>query len=161
MMNLRTSAAITMLLILCVFALPSQAGFAGRPINKCKTIDKPGSYKLTRNLTATGDCLVITADYVTINLNGYRILGDGTGHCITDDGNALEGIVIINGTVAGCLDGIHLAIQTPLQIYAAAVSKRGDGSTGVRVEGDEVITGCDDQNPVVTGAVSRCSHIGR
>jgi hypothetical protein len=41
-------------------------------IQKCQTINKPGSYKLVRNITATRNCLVITADFVTIDLAGLR-----------------------------------------------------------------------------------------
>ena len=44
-------------------------------IEKCQTIDKPGSYKLVNNLVATNDCLVITADFVTIDLAGFTISG--------------------------------------------------------------------------------------
>ena len=44
-------------------------------IEKCRTIDKPGSYKLVNNLTFTGTtgvCLQITADFVTIDLDDHR-----------------------------------------------------------------------------------------
>ena len=48
-------------------------------IEKCRTIGQAGSYKLVRNLTiTTGDCLVITADFVTIDLAGFTITGANT-----------------------------------------------------------------------------------
>jgi len=37
-------------------------------IRRCQRIDQPGSYKLVDNLHATGDCLVITTEGVTIDL---------------------------------------------------------------------------------------------
>jgi len=49
-------------------------------IEKCQTIDKPGSYKLVNNLTLSaipGTCLLITADFVTIDLAGFTITGPG------------------------------------------------------------------------------------
>jgi hypothetical protein len=53
-------------------ALSSGSALAAS-INKCTTIGKPGSYTLTRNLRATGgDCLVVAADFVTIDLGGWR-----------------------------------------------------------------------------------------
>jgi hypothetical protein len=50
---------------------------APTPIRECQTIDQPGSYVLERNLTATGDCLVITANFVTVNLAGFALTGTG------------------------------------------------------------------------------------
>jgi hypothetical protein len=51
---------------------------AGQPIkiSKCTKITKPGSYLVTRNLTAVGDCLVLEARNVTLDLGGW-ITGDG------------------------------------------------------------------------------------
>ena len=49
-------------------------------IEKCQTISEPGSYKLVNNLTfkgATGACLAITVDFVTIDLAGFTISGPG------------------------------------------------------------------------------------
>jgi hypothetical protein len=46
-------------------------------IEKCQTIDKPGSYKLVNNLTPATQavCLDITASFVTIDLAGFSISG--------------------------------------------------------------------------------------
>ena len=51
-------------------------------IEKCRTSDKPGSYKLVNNLTLSttpGTCLLITADFVTLDLAGFTITGPGIG----------------------------------------------------------------------------------
>jgi hypothetical protein len=48
-------------------------------IGRCQTIGEPGSYKLVNNLQAHGDCLVIRAEPVTIDLGGFALTGDGTG----------------------------------------------------------------------------------
>jgi hypothetical protein len=81
--------------MICVLALgsPMPAVGAGAPvpdyldhgpaeIERCQAIDQPGSYKLVKNLKATGDCLVLTAQGVTIDLGGFALTGDGTGTAI-------------------------------------------------------------------------------
>ena len=69
------------------------------------TIDSPGSYYLTEDLTASGDGIIVTVDDVTIDLNGFSLKG-GTG-----DGIHLEecsNIEIRNGTVRNFVgNGIH------------------------------------------------------
>ena len=44
-------------------------------IEKCQTISQPGSYELADNLTANGDCLVITADFAAASSVGYSPAG--------------------------------------------------------------------------------------
>src|SRR5215472_10364760 len=51
-------------------------------INRCQTIDQPGSYRLVDNLKAAGDCFVVTAEGVTIDLGGFGMTGNGTGTAI-------------------------------------------------------------------------------
>jgi hypothetical protein len=51
-------------------------------ISRCQTIEQPGSYIVIRNLKASGDCLVITVDGVTVDLNGFALTGDGSGTAI-------------------------------------------------------------------------------
>jgi len=59
-----------------------------------------GSYYLTRDLTFTGNGIVITADNVTIDLNGFSLIGTGAG---AGNGIAVSGahknVVIHNGTI--------------------------------------------------------------
>jgi hypothetical protein len=59
---------------------PQDQGQAGpAEVTRCQTIDKPGSYRLVNNLQAAGDCLVVTAEGVTIDLAGFALTGNGTG----------------------------------------------------------------------------------
>src|SRR5262245_25983600 len=69
-----------------------------RPIDTCGTITHAGSFILTTNLVAQGDCLIVAADFVTIDLNGYTISGNGTGFGVTDLPGR-QGVVVLNGTV--------------------------------------------------------------
>src|SRR2546428_5578353 len=52
-------------------------------ISACTAITTSGSYILTRNLVAAGNCLVVAADFVTTDLAGHTISGNGTGGGIT------------------------------------------------------------------------------
>lgn len=84
-------------------------------IKRCEKIDQPGSYKLVNNLHATGDCLVISADGVTIDLAGFAMTGDGTGAAIkgppqssTKTIPALR-TVVRNGDISNFAQGIKLS----------------------------------------------------
>src|SRR5262245_63275897 len=77
-------------------------------INNCRTITQPGSYVLRDNLTASGDCLVVQADFVTIDLNGFVITGNGTGVGITDVNVERRGVTVRNGTLTGFSNGVGL-----------------------------------------------------
>lgn len=85
---------------------------AADKINRCQTIDQSGSYVLDRNLQAERDCLVVTANNVTIDLAGYTITGAGIpsgGSGIrTAPAAVLEGITVRNGTVTNFNEGIRL-----------------------------------------------------
>jgi hypothetical protein len=82
-------------------------------IEKCRTIGQAGSYKLVRNLsTTTGDCLVITADFVTIDLAGFPITGANTTPSSTavairamPPSGQLLGIAVRNGSITGISGG--------------------------------------------------------
>jgi parallel beta-helix repeat protein len=70
-----------MMLALAAAAFPS-AGNAQVLLHKCRTIDQPGSYRLATNLAAEGNCLVVSAEGVSIDLNGFAIVGNGTGTAV-------------------------------------------------------------------------------
>jgi hypothetical protein len=76
----RPTALFSIVLALGVITLAPTAGAReATKIKACQTISQPGSYELVDNLTVTGfaDCLVITANDVTIDLAGFLISGSG------------------------------------------------------------------------------------
>jgi hypothetical protein len=110
------------------------------------TICKSGSYKLTGNLTvpnANTTAIEITVSHVTIDLNGFAILGptdctgglspclnEGAGNGITTTG-AQFNITIRNGTIQGMgNDGIHLEGDSHLVEY---LHVRNNGSFGILI----------------------------
>lgn len=73
------------------------------PIEAPTTITAPGSYYLTRNIVQTGnsDGVVIVADNVTLDLNGFTISGGRTGVYVDHfPFPAANGVTIVNGSIA-------------------------------------------------------------
>jgi len=99
--------------ILLVLSLGTTALEAAGPtrLNSCTTIVSSGSYILDRDLTAAGDCLLIHAHYVTVDLAGFTISGNGTGRGIYDGGVSRRGIAIRNGTITSFQTGVVLAFS--------------------------------------------------
>ena len=91
---------------------------AGYPV----TISQPGSYKLMSNLVvpAGSDGIVITASDVSLDLNGFRIVGSGTCayfyHAVSCQnttgigikGTGARGLSIEAGSVIGFMQGIAI-----------------------------------------------------
>ncbi len=79
-----------------------------------------GTWTVTRNLTAKGNCITIKANGVSIDLHGYTITGNGTGAGIIDGAATCpptcpapprpQNIIIGNGTIKGFQYGIHLTL---------------------------------------------------
>jgi hypothetical protein len=116
-------------------ALAQDAREGPTEIEKCRTIDKPGSYKLVNDIAPTpststnGDCLVITASFVTIDLAGFTISGGTTGILAAPSSGQLHGIAVRNGSISNFSAGVDLGAA--------------DGSTveGLRVFGGGALTG--------------------
>jgi hypothetical protein len=123
-------------LLALVAVSPAQA--APTQITACGTISQPGSYVLAQNLSpfGGGDCLVIAipipatfgapSNFVTIDLAGFMITGDGTGTGIIRGiaprlGNPtlnITEITVRNGTITGFHSGVDLSggICVPLNV---------------------------------------------
>ena len=106
--SLRTLKLVTLLTLgFCalVGSTPARAA-APTPISACGTISTPGNFALTKNLTASGDCLTLTTSTINVDLTGHTLSGDGTGSGII--GNNLHNIVINDGKIRGFATGIKL-----------------------------------------------------
>jgi hypothetical protein len=84
------------------------AAFAAPLITACTTITQPGSYLLLNNLSTGGNCIVVAASFVTIDLNGFMINGTGKGGSGISEqpGSALHAITIRNGTITAFAQAI-------------------------------------------------------
>jgi hypothetical protein len=104
----KSIAPISLLALVAVS--PAQAGLT--QITACGTISQSGSYVLAQNLSAaSGDCLVIAATRVTIDLAGFTITGTGTGTGITAI-NPFD-ITVRNGSITGFHSGVFFPTGGP------------------------------------------------
>jgi hypothetical protein len=117
---------------------------AQTPISVCGTIPSSGSYQLTGNLSTAGDCLVVAAGVtnVTIDLNGFTILGDGTGSGVRGVGT-FEGLTVRNGTIKNFNVGLNLFGNTMLIEKMVLIRNTGTGLTAVEniIVKDSIFTG--------------------
>ena len=137
----RSSGVLSIGAVVCL-ALASVAAFAAEAaagrISKCTKITEPGSYVLTRNLAAAGSCIVVAADFVTIDLGGWVITGPGdTGAGVTDEGNPRQGIALRNGVVTGFNDSVRFGSSGAVveKVRASAFE------TGIAVGADGIVSG--------------------
>ena len=100
-------------------------------LSACGSLTK-GSYKLTRNLTATGHCLTLLDNFTTIDLNGFVITGDGRidtyGIRMNPAAPSPIGIEIRNGTITNFGTAINLPAASGVVVERVrAVRNTGDG----------------------------------
>ena len=106
------------------------------------TINQPGSYRLTGNLTLTEDAtaILVEAEPVTVDLNGFTIEcqagAAGGGPCESGsavDGNFKSNVTVKNGTVRGFGNGLfsaespgiaHVGMCVLFTIFLLALSKK-------------------------------------
>src|SRR5216683_1748704 len=99
------------ILCLAMIGFAGVASAASTPISSCTTISASGNFIVTKDLTTSGDCIVIAPGIskVGIDLDKHTLTGDGsTGGGITDDGKGASHIVIANGKITKFLNGILL-----------------------------------------------------
>lgn len=97
------------------------------------TITMQGSYYLTANLIANGNTqgITISADNVTIDLNGFAIVGGGSGQVAgINVPAARKNIYIRNGTVRGwTAGGVNASNATNSVIQALRISNNSSVGT--------------------------------
>jgi hypothetical protein len=102
--------------LVAALVMPVPAVAATTPVRCGDTIMT--SVVLTKNLTCSGDGLLVGATGVTIDLNGHTISGSGSGIGISTSAPWLNPIdsgefSIINGTIRGFESGVRLVFMSP------------------------------------------------
>lgn len=116
---------------------------AGFPV----TLSRSGSYVLSGNLTvpANKDGIVIAANDVTIDLNGFKITGSRTGiditvnDGITDSDVNRSGTDIRNGTIANFSFGIRLYASTDNRVEQ--IHARDNIFVGIQLGMNSLVSG--------------------
>jgi len=99
------------------------------PISACPyTITAPGNYAVTRDLTASGDCIITAANNITIDLQGHTISGNGVGIGIGNRGDiGYLRLIIANGTVRKFDNGISSLSRFTTIANMTVRDNTGDG----------------------------------
>src|SRR6266852_3624826 len=133
--SVRLSGLLALGLFLLVSITPSRAAGA-TAINACGTISAPGNYAVTKNLTSSGDCLTLTVSNIAIDLQGHKIVGDGSGDAITDGGNSIRYIIVANGKIFNFSTGIDLSTDTGQSAdLILNVNASGNAADGINIQG--------------------------
>jgi parallel beta helix pectate lyase-like protein len=107
------------------------AASADTEITSCPTtITTAGNFFLKKNLTSTGDCIIVHHSNVAIDMKGHTITGNGTGGGITDTGTFVESVAISSGTIKDFLRGIDFrGLDSDLITLERinALNNQGDG----------------------------------
>jgi parallel beta-helix repeat protein len=161
-------------LLSCIFAISTQTALAAvTGISGCTTLTHSGPYVLTKNITATAatmkpvwagfwvGCIVIAADFVTVDMAGYVITGDGTGGKtmgISQADQNRKGDVVRSGTVTNFAIGVDF-VGTGHTIEHVNASANGigidiNGGTGHRVIGNTT-----NNNQGIGIFIQTCSHL--
>jgi len=133
----RTFRVIAAIAIVTTLAGADQARAAGAVrIDACQTLSVPNTtYKLTTDLTSCGDCLVVAADRITIDLQGNSITNTGcadSGFAITaEPGSARDLIVVKNGSVSGYAAGV--ALEGSTRVSVLGITAKDNSSVGIAV----------------------------
>jgi parallel beta-helix repeat protein len=98
--------------------------------------------KLEANLDCTdyvGDALVIYANNVTIDLNGYTIMNENTEYAAIF-GDGFSGITIKNGAISGFFEGVYLFNAKNVVVEQLTIRGQGDDSIQINYSKDVKIT---------------------
>jgi len=106
------------------------------------TISTPGSYRLTGNLTIAASStngIEITGDDVTIDLNGFSIIGPGgSGPGTGVNGGTFSRITVLNGVIRDMDD--HGVVIGP-QSYVSGIHAFDNGGSGIIAGRGSIVSG--------------------
>ncbi len=106
---LRASLRTLAVAAVAAFTLGPAPAAAVTPVSACQPLDKAGeTYVLTADITADGDCFVIDADRITLDLAGKTITGSGAGGGVGFAGFNYTSTVVKNGSIVNFFVGISL-----------------------------------------------------
>src|SRR5688572_31459241 len=124
------SPRISLLLLIAGLAA-SEAVAAPRVLNNCATLNEAGAYVVGRNIAANGDCFVLAADFVNVDLDGFVISGNGTGSAFVEQlAVGRRGLGVRNGVVTGFANGVFMLNSSGMVIDRMHFTN--NGTIGVR-----------------------------
>ncbi len=113
------------------------------PISEAVTIGRPGSYYLTQNIFVKGDSdgIIIKASNVTIDLNGYSIIGPSIGSSNGISCSGQYNIKIMNGNIANFGDdGVSCSGTSDTTVLNLCTSD--NGLYGIYLGANSIVKNC-------------------
>ncbi len=135
------------------------------PVWEPVTIDSPGHYILTRDVSTTGtEAIAILSDGVTLDLGGRTIsIGDSSLYGVRVDLSGVPaaklGIVIRNGRIVGGQTGIYVPSIVP-SLRIEEIEVVGTSSHGIHVVLDDGSRGIIGDVPIIAISDSLIHGIG-
>jgi len=84
----------------------TESAYALTNISTCQILSVAGeTYALTSDIGSSGDCIDITADGITLEGNGHKITGNGTGNAV--DLTSVTGVTVHNLDISNFHSGIY------------------------------------------------------
>jgi parallel beta-helix repeat protein len=116
------------------------------PLAACGILNQTSqTYNVTADLHASGgDCLVVAANRITINLQGHAIIQDSPtpfGAGITDGGIPRDVTVVKNGSITGFVFGIELDSSTRNEVRNVTV--HSNTLDGISVGDNSLVKDCE------------------
>ena len=124
-------------------------------------IDQSGSYVLTSNLQVSTNfnCIQISADNVTLDLNGFALVGPGSGsagHGIY--GGSSNNITVMNGTVRDFMGSGIYFLSDAHKIQLKDLKCTNNGQRGISVRYSTIVN-CIAEDNGTDGILARYSTI--
>jgi len=108
--------------VLLVFAIYYSANIGLielSPTSACGTITTNGTYNFSQDIFANGDCFTITADNVTLDGEGFRLIGNGSGTgalFFSTNNISVKNMEIINFSSGVIFDKVNNSLMRNLNI---------------------------------------------
>ncbi|MFN7965406.1 MAG: hypothetical protein U0V87_06950 [Acidobacteriota bacterium] len=108
-MSIKTLTMLAALTATLVAGSEDQYAAEGRvPIAGPTTIQSRGSYVVTRNISGTGPLLVLAADGIDVDLNGFTLEETSLTHSVIEVAGVKRSAVH-DGTLVGGFNGVSLS----------------------------------------------------
>lgn len=98
-------------------------------------INNPGSYYLTGDRICSGYGIIVSADNVTIDLNGYQLIGPGSGSAYGVYMRVKDNVEIRNGTVRNFFRGIYESDSSGKNHRVINLRAVSNGRDGIHLKG--------------------------
>jgi hypothetical protein len=146
-------SALFAVILMLAFAGAARATDGTIEINQAKVtagggfpypITTSGSYRLTSNLVVSAtntDAIDVTYLNVTIDLNGFSILGPGSGTGIGINGKSTVGVTVKNGSVLDFGSGVWVGNNSIVKSVNASFNSTGSAG-GIEVGNNSVVETC-------------------